>query len=138
MKELELEVARYVGRHPYKATRLNEGDSEAQPRLVIRVVETGRWILEITEQPPAAISIALGDVLTNLRASLDHIVARLAPGRDQNHFPLVTDSGPEGRKSFARQTKGMSTEAITFLEKLQPYNFPPLSADGTPADTPDS
>jgi hypothetical protein len=132
MKELELEVARYVGRHPYKATRLDEGHPEAQPRRVIRVVETGHWILEITEQPPAAISIALGDVLTNLRASLDHIVAHLASGREQNHFPLVVDSGEEGWKRFAKMTKGMPAEAIAFLETLQPYNFPPMSAEGTP------
>ncbi len=132
MKELELEVARYVGRHPYKATRLDEGDPEAEPRRVIRIREAGIWKLEITEQPPAAISIALGDVLTNLRASLDHIVARLAPGRDQNHFPLVVDSDEKGRKTFAKLTKGMPAEAIAFLEELQPYNFPPLSADGTP------
>lgn len=123
MKELELEVARYVGRHPYKATRLDEGDPKVQP---------WRWILTVTEQPPDSIAIVLGDVLTNLRAALDHIAAALSPGNDKHYFPLEVNAGEEGRVRFARATKGMSAAAIAFIEQLQPYNFPPTSPEGRP------
>ena len=123
MKELELEVARYVGRHPYKATRLDDGDPKAQ---------YGRWILTITEKPPDQIAIVLGDVLTNIRASLDHIATALAPGEDRN-FPLVADPQPEGGIKFTKAVKGMPSAAIAIIEELQPYNFiSARAADGSP------
>ncbi len=140
VKELELEIGRYASRHPYRARRVDEGDPQAK-----RV----RWVLEITEQPDAGLGIVLGDVLTNLRASLDHIAVALAPNRPKNKaawFPLVADVGlfnaspsPEqraeyekSRKSFSDAVKGMEPGAVAIIEELQPYHVNPFSREGTP------
>jgi hypothetical protein len=137
MKELELELGRYANRNPYEARRLDKGDADPNRWL---------WTLHFTEQPDLSLAIVLGDVLTNIRASLDHLAAALAPGRKKNIFPIVADVGKfnphptavdakryeAARKNFAKAVEGMHPDAKAIIERLQPYYVNPMAADGTP------
>ena len=77
---------------------------------------------------PIEISVILGDVLTNLRAALDHIAWQLAcrdlgseptgKGATAIAFPIAAD-----QEDFAkcRETKLLSDSSKKFLERHQPY-----------------
>jgi hypothetical protein len=89
---------------------------------------------EIVEfkQPPTSISLVMGDVLTNLRAALDHIVYSLSdPAKrgDKSWFPITL-----GRHDFKSQAgaclRGVSAKPLAFIEAQQPYNRPKGASPG--------
>ena len=140
MKELEAEIGRYADRHAYEARRVHEGYPKD---------DRWRYALHVTEQPHFDIAIVLGDVLTNLRAALDHLAVALAPRGRKNHgarFPIIEDVGmfnptptekelakyTEARERFGSAVSGMEPEAIAVLDTLQPYRINPFPVGAPP------
>jgi len=75
--------------------------------------------------PPKIASAIIGEIIYNLRATLDYLVFILAlmdskQPQQQTQFPIVAN-----RKDFSgqvkRHLKGVSPEHITEIEKLQPF-----------------
>jgi hypothetical protein len=91
--------------------------------------------MAITEQPPLAIGVILGDVVHNLRSALDHLVWQLVlkanrvPG-DWTRFPLYDDPGKfakavttPGQRSRRNPLLGLEgTPPLQAIEALQPYH----------------
>jgi hypothetical protein len=79
---------------------------------------------KLPEPPPLGVALQLGDVVHNMRASLDHLAWRLArltmkvPSRD-THFPIF-DSPNAG--ALHTQIREMPSGAQQIIEGLQPYH----------------
>lgn len=80
--------------------------------------------LWVKEQPPARLSILVGDCLHNLRSSIDHLAWQLVLANEEmpdekTKFPIHLK---RPRDNFAPlAVRGMSQAAITAIEKLQPF-----------------
>jgi hypothetical protein len=117
LQTFESEAARYYQTNPAKVVRQSEG---APDQYVGRVV---------TEGPiPARFPIILGDFLQNLRSSLDYLVwelvlaAKNTPGK-HNMFPICpTPQAFQDAVSKQRRISGIAPDAVTIIERLQPYN----------------
>lgn len=91
-----------------------------------------RWYFTLqVDAPPVEIGLIAGDVLTNLRASLDHCMWALkrqeAPESDRpGVFPMEQVSPHadvrERRRLLAAERPLLRSRAISVLEPLQPYN----------------
>ena len=93
--------------------------------------------LRNVQQPPAELSVLVGDCVHNLRSALDHLAYVLASGHSgplspararTSAFPLFK-TGPEFRDRAAGMMAGMSRRARASIERLQPYHrrrCPPL------------
>jgi len=107
--------------------------SEPKPyRFVSKVdVETSRYLLRIVieREPPIEWSLITGDFVQNLRAALDYLVWQLviANGREPSHrnaFPLFDgrpELGSQEARTWSRMVRGVSTDALDFIEYCQPY-----------------
>jgi hypothetical protein len=127
MREVECLVAEYEALHAYSARRVN------QPRGKRHIWQ---YVLEITEQPPTEIALAVGDSIHNLRSALDHLAVALLPSRvtDGSFVIAMRDPfkrGPDRRylvrnaserKRLARFLNNVPPEARALIERLQPYN----------------
>src|SRR5580700_11477750 len=126
--EFEAELRKYRNSHPYRAEQVRYRENHRS-----------RWkyVLRITEQPPAELALALGDGFHNLRCALDHIANALVPSDRQTdaYFPIflvdpwATDERGEfivtdeaDRIRFERAVRGMPTKAIAYIMETQPYN----------------
>ena len=131
MEDIDKMMRSYEASHPYKAERVRQPKGQRH---------IWRYVLRVTEQPDAHLSILVGDFVHNPRSALDHIAVALAPpGRwGQAGFPIYTkdiwetDAGgvyvlsdDTARKSFTSKTRGMSTAVIAIIKRLQPYTNPP-------------
>ena len=84
------------------------------------------WIFR-GEKPkvPVEWSVRIGEILYNLRSSLDHLVWRLViingetPGR-HNEFPIVNDI-TEWNSHKSRKLRGVSSKTENMINRLQPY-----------------
>ncbi len=109
---LEAEMGRYLDGDVYILVRDEKCD---------RTV----WHLWIKEEPPARFSILLGDCIHNLRSALDHIAWQLvlangaAPDED-TAFP-IWDREPRDGVFAPKAIRGMSKDALTLIESVQPY-----------------
>jgi hypothetical protein len=98
---------------------------------------SGWWTLRLKQKPvPAEISFMIGDILHNLRSTLDHLVWQLtiANGHTPPPFPLPKKSQwaniqfpiidtPNGFADGARKSLwGVSEQSRDHIEKCQPYN----------------
>lgn len=88
-----------------------------------------RYRIEL-KQPHVYIFLILGDVLQCLRTALDQAVWSLIHHRTggdpgASEFPVFSHPLNENdRKKFKRKTDGLSDEAISYIESIQPYNRP--------------
>ena len=86
-----------------------------------------RYKVEL-KQPHVYIFLILGDVLQCLRTALDQAVWSLIHHRtgedpQSSEFPIFAEPlDAEERKKFNRKVKGLSDEAIAYIESIQPYN----------------
>lgn len=88
--------------------------------------------VRITDELPLGWSVIVGDLLQNLRSTLDHLVWQLviANGRKPgfgNSFPVFDKLPPEDashpeRERWEKCIKGVHPDAISFIEFCQPYN----------------
>lgn len=84
--------------------------------------------LEVLEQPPADLSLIIGDCVHNLRAALDNLALELAivfkRGRvsksieSDSGFPIFKEQNPS---EFNRMLRGINPRAKAIIEDLQPY-----------------
>jgi hypothetical protein len=82
-----------------------------------------------TRNAPSASGI---DVVTNLRASLDHLVWGLAKPKDRGthtKFPIHVEDTARDRWNFARALEGVPKRAIKAIERMQPYHGPGEAGD---------
>jgi hypothetical protein len=91
--------------------------------------ETGRIIMRVkyNNPIPPSIPLIIGDSLQNLRSSLDYLVWELvlAAGNQptrQNMFPICDSSSVFQEQLSRHRLDGVSKDAATEIERLQPYN----------------
>lgn len=126
--ELEEQIRIYSDTRPYQIRweRVPKGQSR-----------TWRAVLRITRQPDEELSIILGDVVHNLRTSLDHLAGALVPRSraSKTSFPIVSvdpwKTGTDGhllakhreaRERFGQAIDRMRPEAAAIIKDLQPYS----------------
>ncbi|MGP8065036.1 MAG: hypothetical protein ACLP81_01475 [Acidimicrobiales bacterium] len=93
------------------------------------------WRLHFTAAPDERIDLIAGDVLYNVRASLDYLAASLVPSSERSHvmFPIVDEDvwdipfekGENAKRTDMRQrwettVKKMNSGAVEVLKDLQP------------------
>jgi len=75
---------------------------------------------------PLEIAAAIGDIVHNLRASLDHLACQLVlangetPTR-QTAYPVCKDAQEYTAKRTAKKVKGMSCAAVQLIDATRPY-----------------
>ncbi len=75
---------------------------------------------------PIDVSLLAGDVLQNLRSSLDHLACHLVEiaGNEvssQTCFPIADTADEYMAKTFRRKIKGMRQDAIDAIDTIKPY-----------------
>ena len=128
LRDLKDEIGRYTDRHPYVAERIPPSKKDG-----------GVWsyVLRVTEQPDSRIAILAGDVVHNLRTSLDHLYVALTGDKGRG-FPILDDDPWErdangrllanrrkARVGFAATIDGAKPRAKTIIKQLQPYSAGP-------------
>ncbi len=128
LRDLKDEIGRYTDRHPYVAERIPPTKKDG-----------GVWtyVLRVTDQPDPRVAILAGDVVHNLRTSLDHLYVALTgdKGRDfpiYDHDPWECDANGrllpnrlEARKRFTATIARAKPRAKTIIKELQPYRAGP-------------
>jgi hypothetical protein len=116
-QSLQSELQRYFQSHPGKIVR----ETGSDPNQYIANVETIKPI-------PTRVQFIIGDCLQNLRSSLDYLVRELVLAAnkqpsDHEMFPICDK--PKAFKDAIRrgQLTGVPEEAITEIERLQPYHL---------------
>lgn len=114
IEALKAEVRRFSNGRPYSVT----GNAD---------VDSGEYVLRIKpEEPPKRVSVLIGDVLGNLRPSLDYLVGALAVlngGRvKQSHqFPICDTPALFKTELEKSRLAGIATDHVALIERLQPY-----------------
>lgn len=105
-------------------------DPESDPNCVT-------YFCRVTHYPFGVAAVA-GDILSNLRASLDHLAFGVIPEDDRAHtnrytqFPILSENPDKSRsamETWVRQTWGMNDAAKRLLWSIQPCNAVPESKD---------
>jgi hypothetical protein len=127
LEQLESEMAVFRDSHPYRTRRITKGKNK------------GKWVLEFTERPGRTWALIVGDILYNLRATLDYLAGALNPSSERSHvmFPIVSlpvwDMSKEKgepreladqRRRWNTSTRKMRPEAVEILKSLQPLDNP--------------
>jgi hypothetical protein len=80
-----------------------------------------------SRQLPREITGHVGDILYNLRSTLDHLAWQLViasgkrnPGNG-NGFPIFNPTSKESQSLFCRNVNGMRDDAIVAIARLKPY-----------------
>ena len=113
LESLKVEVGVFLDSQPYGIATMR--DKEA--RLV--------YFLAKVKDVPESISTLAGDILQNLRASLDHKAYELFQSNSTGlgrhiYFPIESDETKyEANKE--RKTDGMSQAAKDFIDSIRPY-----------------
>jgi hypothetical protein len=85
-------------------------------------------IVDAIAPPPPVLGVLLGELVHNLRSSLDHLVWQLALLDREEPFPLLQYpivSKPEDWLSKAKQQlKDVRAGAVELIEQTQPYHWP--------------
>ncbi len=96
-------------------------DAEAQECLV--------WT-RIREEPLPEWSLIIGDIVHNLRSSLDHLAYQLViknqrEPTDRTSFPIFHNdpftNNPEGTRAWRDRVEGMHEDDVALIKSLQPY-----------------
>lgn len=105
-----------------------KGDFKSE---IVRNPETGRQQLVATkvQAPPVSHSLIVGDILYNLRSSLDHLVHQLIvantgaqPTYRTYEFPVfVTES--QFNKNIDRLLRDVSSDGVERIKQVQPFTF---------------
>ena len=109
-----------------ESNRLCASIRDSIVREVNEDIDKQAWIYRgETPNVPIELSITLGEILYNLRSSLDHLVWQLVlangqtPGR-YNEFPITTDL-QKWQETKGRALKGISQRHEAMIGYLQPY-----------------
>jgi hypothetical protein len=88
--------------------------------------ETGDLTYYVSRVPviPVEIPLIIGDILHNLRCSLDYLASGLVGGSRMSSdakFPIRSTSANDWEVSGLRMVRGASQEALEVLRRLRPY-----------------
>lgn len=114
LKELEAKIAKYKKTIPFELIKENQGNSG---NLLYRI--------KINKYPPDEWSIIIGDILHNLRSSLDLLITQLTisngskPNR-KTGFPIYTFKKDFRREGLER-IKGVSSKTKQAIKSFKPY-----------------
>lgn len=123
LTNLESSVGKFRGRHPYQARKVLKGQNK------------GKWVFEFTESPDPAWALMVGDVLYNLRATLDYLAGALNPSSQRPHvfFPIIqvpiweippvdgeNSELTRIRDKWNTATVKMHPDAVAIIKGLQP------------------
>lgn len=125
LDQLEAEIARFLRRDSYEIAQQFDA-------------ETGRCTLTFLAKhpPPLAWSVAIGEIVHNLRSALDHMACALylqsggtdcarvksASGTAKTAFPILVDDSDKGfGKWMDTYLPGLPDDAVAELQELQPY-----------------
>ncbi len=98
---------------------------------------------EHTQPPPPRFGVVAGNIVHQIRATLDNLVWQLVIANEEeptggsggNQFPIFTEPGKEGVTFVQRTTntlRGVHPDHVAFIEGLQPYMNPEWSEDTHP------
>lgn len=123
LQELKTAIEHFSNSKPYIISAEDDIENEVH-RIRVKFSEPHCWI-----------HLIAGDIFYCLRSALDQAVYYLAkdsfPYPDWTQFPIFDEDTAETRKRFARYTRGVDSEAVSFIKSLQPYvglNREPLTA----------
>jgi hypothetical protein len=124
LRAFDEDGTRYLRTEPYEIVAAREGSI-----LKVECV--------ITAEPPHSLSCIIGDLVTNLRASLDYVawalvdkhgnMATLSDGQKRKiAFPITSSrvdfADKNSQATFLKDKCGVPTKAMTVIESVQPYN----------------
>jgi hypothetical protein len=121
LNALESEVQTFIESKPYEIR--HQVNTDPNEKMVVFLP---------TRPIPSTLPYVLGDLVHNLRSSLDHAVYELtlrhngAPVKG-SEFPVFDDRG-KFREDAPRKIRGLRENTKSMIEKLQPYN---LRKEGT-------
>jgi len=114
LRDLEGQIKAFHGRKPYSVFV----DQNSEPGKV-------HFRIKVSECVPAHWSAIIGDIIHNLRSSLDLLATALvaANGGSTKHtyFPFAKNPADFEPKVLRERMKGASPKAITFAKRLKPY-----------------
>jgi hypothetical protein len=117
LETLHREITDFFGREPYSISYERKPDAGEH---IYRV--------HVSETPPLALSVIIGDCLQNMRSALDHLVWQLALRSGKRTTPSRLTAFPvcDTRETFrAKGTKNkvadLTAEDRAGIEKLQPF-----------------
>lgn len=115
-KELQEELDSFFAQHPYKIDTKLDPQSK---RLI--------YYLTKADKVPEEISLITGDIIQNLRSSLDHLAYKLftvVPGNKTEgrhiYFPIA-DNFDQYEKDKDRKTEGLDQRARDLIDAIKPY-----------------
>ncbi len=115
ISELHHEVATYIARHPYRMVVQQDTD----PGYYC-------WVLRITEEIPEQLSVIIGDVVHNLRATLDLLACELVRlnGADTHnvYFPFSADQNGFEDAIHVRHMDRAAPDVVNMIRLLKPYH----------------
>ncbi len=119
---LEAEIELFQQRGPCRWSYVASDNQLDRSTVTIEV------IAEVREKTPAGWGLIVGDILTNLRASLDHAVFAVAAGRAQLSntderalmFPIATDEAHWIRSS-AKIAPHLARAVMNVVSESQPF-----------------
>jgi hypothetical protein len=128
---LRTDVEAFRAADPHNWVMRQASHREAQNRLTITVE------VQVNKEKPDSWPVVIGDVLTNLRAALDHslfghVVARatLTPQQERAlNFPILTDSTKWSGAQTSLSTL-VDPAVLAVIDQSQPFHHP--QSDGGP------
>ena len=129
---LRTDIEAFRSRNPHDWVVQQTSYRDGQNRLTISIV------VKVNEENPDIWPVMIGDILTNLRAALDHSIfghaasrTVLKPHQERDmHFPILTDSTkwPGIQSKLAPL---LDPAVLAVVEQSQPFHHP--QQDGGPA-----
>jgi hypothetical protein len=122
----ENEIAAFLDSAPYRPTvQFKRVPGNTRPQFIFEFVIQ----IAVDKQCPPMWSIQIGEIVHNLRSSLDHVVYSLVvhatgspPGkRERTQFPIFKHP-PEGTFSKLSMLKGVSQDAASLIKTFQPFD----------------
>ena len=115
-KELQKELSSFFASQPYRVGTKSDSKSK---RLIYYVTKA--------DKVPEEIALITGDVIQNLRSSLDHLTYKLftvgpGNGTDGHHiyFPIA-DNFAQYERDKGRKTEGLDQGAKDLIDAVKPY-----------------
>ena len=110
--DLEAEIKKFVQTKPYEIEAYDE--KETGDRV---------WIVHVRSEPPILFGTIVGDLLNNLRSSLDYLVIALAEGRGESKlfFPICMTADEFDKAVTKIKEFILCNEAIQILREVQAY-----------------
>lgn len=114
-------IAAYIATKPYEIVRDSDGKEKE---------------FRVLTNPPLPLSVLVGELVYQLRSTIDHLAFSLVQKADWTRLPrdwegkcafplhLRLPAQPTSRCEFEREMPGISDKVFAFIEAIQPYYAP--------------